>query len=55
MRGIRKTLRSGQTPLTVAPLRFVDIETTGLRPDRGARGQNSPERGDAPDTLCPAA
>lgn len=37
MRGIRNTLRSGQTPLSVAPLRFVDIETTGLRPDRGAR------------------
>jgi len=37
MRGIRNTLRSGHTPLSVAPLRFVDIETTGLRPDRGAR------------------
>ncbi|MFO8098389.1 MAG: 3'-5' exonuclease [Salinibacter sp.] len=24
-------------PLRTAPLRFVDLETTGLRPDRGAR------------------
>lgn len=24
-------------PISVAPLRFFDIETTGLRPDRGAR------------------
>lgn len=26
-----------QLPLQVAPLRFLDTETTGLRPDRGAR------------------
>lgn len=34
---VSDTLQWRSCPLTVAPLVFFDLETTGLRPDRGAR------------------
>jgi DNA polymerase III epsilon subunit-like protein len=37
MRGADRVLCQPSTPLIVAPLCFLDIETSGLRADRGAR------------------
>lgn len=35
--GVERPARRADCPIEVAPLGFLDIETTGLRPDRGAR------------------
>lgn len=37
MRGADYTLCRPSTPLIVAPLRFLDLETSKLRADRGGR------------------
>jgi len=37
MHGSDRVLCQPSTPIIVAPLRFLDIETSGLRADRGAR------------------